>query len=912
VNLSPRLKSFFSALLFRGRMERDMVREWQFHLEARVDDLVARGLSHAEAERLARLEFGDRLRWQEWSRTARGLQFVDEVQLDLTFTVRQLARAPMFSLVAVITLALGIGANTAIFSVINAVLLRPLGYKNSDQLVRFIEHFPRPLGSSGGPLRVPGMDLVDLDTLRAHTQTFSRVAVIAPTTMVLTGWHDTFRLHGTQVSADAFPMLGVQALFGRTFDSTDYEAGVESVVVIGHAVWREHFGSDPDIIGRIIKLDGIERAIVGVMPPGFAFPDASFPNIPIQVFVPFAAPRLPPGAKASRPAFARVKEGVTLQAAAAEVNAIVPPSDNRSTIGPRFELVRVQDQLVGPVKPALLILAVAVGVVLLIACVNVANLLLARMAAREREFAVRLALGAGRGRLVRQVLTECVLLSLVGGIAGTGLAFGGVRLLRTLAVSLPRRDLGPHVGLPRLEEISIDEHALIFTMVIAILTGVAFGLAPALWHSTQRSMHVLRDGARSSSSGFDVFRRLRLQGVLIITEIALAMMLCICGGLLIHSFVKLTAMSPGYDLENVLTFQVTLPRRTYTPTEYTTATEIIAAALRADPGLHLAGYGMNLPIVSGRAGGLLRTTPEPLNQPPPLAAPSSERPLLTAVSRDFLPTLGVRLIEGRGFSERDGAGQPLVMLINRTVARSGLLGAQPIGARVYASGGTTPIEVIGIVDDMRMLELDPEPVAQVFVDIRQFPPSPVALRLSLVPHTLYYAVRSATTAAPAPTRIRALVRQMNPHTTVDNFATMQQLVSNSIARQRLYAVLLGLFAFVAAALAAIGIYGVIAYTVTRRTREIGIRMALGASRRHVMSLVLGQTLTLTAVGIILGVAGAAAVTWYLGSLLFGVSPLDPRTFVAVALVFGSIAALAASAPARRATSVEPVITLHDE
>jgi putative ABC transport system permease protein len=913
VRLIPRVRSFVSALLFRRRMEREIAQEWQFHVDTRVDDLMMGGLSRAEAEQRAHREFGDRLAWRESSRAVRGVQVIDEAQQDVTHALRQLLRAPMFTLVAVITVALGIGANTAIFSVINAVLLRPLGYKNSDRLVRFIENFPRPSGSSGAPFRVPGMDVADLETLRAHTQTLSHVAVIAPTTMILMGPDDTVRLQGTQVSAAAFPMLGVQALLGRTFDATDDKVAADPVVVLSHAVWRELFGSDPHIVGRFLTLDGTERAVVGVMPPGFALPDAAFPNISNQVWVPFAAPRLPPGAKASRPAIARVKEGITLEAAAAELNAILPaPGDNRPAIGPRFELVRVQDQLVAPVKSALLILAAAVGVVLLIACVNVANLLLARMAAREREFAVRLALGAGRGRLARQVLTESVLLSLIGGIAGTGVAFGGLRVIRTLAASLPRRDLGPNVSLPRLDEIGIDGSVLIFTMAVAILTGVVFGLAPALWHSTQRSMHVLRDGARSSSAGFDVFRRLRMQGVLVIAEIAMAMMLCIGGGLLMYSFAKLAAVNPGYDLEDVLTFQVTLPRRPYTPVQYTTMTEDIATGLRATPRLRLVGYAMDLPLVSGRSGQLLRTNAAPLSQPLPPAPPSSERPLITRVSRDFLSTLGVRLIEGRGLSERDGAEQPSVMLINRTVARSRLLGDHPVGTRVYAFGGTTPIEVIGIVDDMRMLELDPEPVAQAFVDVRQFPPSPAALRLSLVPSTLYYAVRSATGAAPSAPDIRALVRHVDPHTAIDNFATMQQLVSNSIARRRLFTVLLGVFALVAATLAAVGIYGVMAYTVTRRTREIGIRMALGASHRQVMSLVLRQTLTLTAVGIVLGVAGAAGVTRYLGSLLFGVSPLDPRTFFAVALVLGSIATLAASVPARRATRVEPLIALHEE
>jgi predicted permease len=882
------------------RRDADLEQELRLHLELAAEDERRRRGSHADAGRAAAIRSGGVSQTLEAMRDQRGLPWLDDLVRDVRYGVRILVKSPAFTLVSILSLAIGIGANTAIFSVINAVLLRPLGYKNSDRLVRFIQNIPRSSGASGA-LRLPGMDLVDLDTLRAHTQTLSHVSVIATTTMLLVGRNDTVRLPATQVSPAAFPMLGVPPLLGRTFDATDDEPGANPVVVISHGVWTDLFGSDPAIVGRTVRLDDAARAVVGVMPAGFTFPDAAFPNIAAQVWVPFSPPRLPPGAKASRPAIGRVRDGITLEAAAAELNAILPSPDNAPTATPRFELVRVQDMLVGPVKPALLILAAAVGVVLLIACVNVASLLLARMAARERETAVRMALGAGRGRLIRQVLTESVLLSLAGGAAGMVVAGGGLRILRTLAAVLPRRDLGPNMSLPRLDEIAIDRSVLIFTIVVAISTGIVFGLAPALWHSTSRSMRRL-----------DAFPRLRIQGVLVIAEIAMATTLCTGAALLIASFGKLMAVNPGYDLEDVLTFKVTLPRRPYTPAQYTALTEDIATGLRATAGLRSAGYAMNLPVVFGRFGGSLRTTAAPPTEPSSLSLASLEHPLITAVSYDFLPTLGVRLIEGRGFSERDGSGQPLVMVITRAVTRAGLLGDHPVGTRAYVSGANTPVEVIGVVDDIRMLELEQEPVAQVFVDSRQFPPSSVALRLSPAFNTLYYAVRPTMPAAVAPASIRAAVRRVDPQTTVDNFATMQQLVSNSIARRRLYTVLLGCFAVVAAALAAVGIYGVVAYSVARRTREIGIRMALGASSANVVGLVVDQTFRSTAIGIALGLAGAAAVTRYLGSLLFGVSPLDPRMFAAVAVMFGSIALIAASVPARRATRVEPLTALHVE
>ena len=844
-------------------------------------------------------------------REARGLQFFDELRQDAVYATRQLVGAPLFAIVAVVTLALGIGANTAIFSVINAVLLRPLPYQASDQLVRFIENFPAPRGSSGPPLRVPGMDLAELATLRAEARTLSHVAAFAPATMMLTRDDETIRVQAAQVSPNTFPMLGARALIGRTFEPREDTAAAAGVVVIGYGAWQRLFGGDPHVLGRVVTLDGTGRSVVGVMPRGFGFPDAQ-----TEFLLPFVPPTLSPGLRAARPAIARIKRGVTRQAAAAEVNSLLinlPEGRQLSSSAdgarpPRFELVGVQDMLVGPVRPALLVIAGAVGLILLIACVNVANLLLARMAARQREMAVRAALGAGRGRLVRQVLTESLLLALVAAGAGTGLAFGGVQVLRTFGTGLARRDLGPSMSLPRLDEVSIDGSVFVFALAVAVLTAVLFGSAPAIRLSAQRSMAALRESAGSPASGFDVFHRVRLQSVLVIAQIAMALTLFIGGGLLVRSFAKLSHIDPGYDLTDVLTFQITFPKGRYSAPRYTASAEEIAERLQSGLGLGAAGYTLVLPIVSGRAGQPLRLTREPPAEPPPmLSAVSPERPLLTAVSRDFPNVLGIRLVAGRGFGDNDRAGQPPVMLIDRIVARSGFLGENPIGRYVYGFG-TAPVEVIGVVENIRQLGLDQEPMAQVFVDLRQFPPSPRTIESS---PPIYYAIRTDSGSSSVE-RIRTVVRQFDPQATVDNVATMSQLVSNSIARPRLYAVLLGMFAGVAVLLAAIGIYGVMTYSVARRTREIGIRMALGAARADVIGLVVRQSLTLTAVGIALGLAGAAAVTRYLGGLLFGLTPLDPTTFVGAAVTFACVAALAASVPARRATRIDPLVALRHE
>src|SRR5438552_3443286 len=423
-------------------------------------------------------------------------------------------------------------------------------------------------------------------------------------------------------------------------------------------------------------------------------------------------------------------------------------------------------------------------------------------------------------------------------------------------------------------------------------------------------MNVLHDGSGSPSSGFEIFRRSRTKGLLIVAEIAMAMMLFVGGGLLMRSFVRLSNVDPGYDLNEVVTFRGVLLARRYSPVQFVAVAEDISARLQSASVLHAAGYATFLPMVKGRAATALRTTPpSPGQPPPPLAPPSPDRPVMTSVSRDFLSAVGIHLIAGRGFTEADRAGQPRVMLISQTVARSGFLGENPLGTHVYLGGGD-PIEIVGIVEDIRQFGLDGDPVAQVFVDFRQFPPSAISLSLGRFP--LSYAVRTGDRSSAVIASIRAMVRQVEPDATVDDIATMQQLVSDSISRPRFYAVLLGVFAVVAVTLAAVGIYGVMAYSVTRRTREIGIRMALGAARADVLSLVLGQTLVLTVVGITLGLAGAAAFSRYLAGMLFGLTPLDPTTFIAVALMFGAVAICAALVPARRATNVDPLIALRYE
>jgi putative ABC transport system permease protein len=879
--------------------EPELARELASHLTLLEDDFERRGMTPEEARLAARRAFGGVEQAKERQRDARSFAWLDDLRWDLAYSVRSLRKTPGFTAIVVLTLALGIGATTAIFSVVHAVLMNPLPFERSEQLVRLWEHVAAAETPNGMARRVDGLEVRELLDLRARSRALSHVAAYGFALVTIPGTADSARLALAPVSAAAFPMLGVQPRLGRWFAPADEQSG-ERIIILSDRAWLRYFSRDPHVLGKTIRFNGnrfssgvvlgADYAIVGVMPAGF-----HFPNEDTQFWIPL---RLAPPAN-GRPRImqmiARLADGASPDDAAAEVGAIVGRTGRR-----RFEVVRLQDELVAPVRSALLVLTAAVGLTFLIACGNVANLLLMRTAARRHEIGVRTALGAGRGRLIRQALTESALLAMLGGVAGTAFAAAGVRLFRLLATNMPRVDLGYGAAFPRLDAIEIDAPVLAFALAVSAVTGLAFGLAPAVRQSRTADVEVLRGATGTSRRGFGGV--VTGQGVLVSVEIALATVLFIGGGLMMRGFVQLARVDPGYTVTNVLTFQVSLPGAERPPAQLRMLAEDLVTRLRSVHGVAAAAYGNQLPMVKLRdtAGGLWRTAD-------PARPPTPSGPDARLVSRDYLDVMGIRVVAGRGFGENDRAGQPRVLLINQALARADLFSGPKLGQTVYIGRDPAPWQIVGIVEDVRQFGLDRDPEPQFFADVRQWSDTG-----PLFPAGAYYVVRTAANPLAIITDLRAIVQQMNGQAALDNVATMEQVVSNSLNRPRLYAVLLGIFAGVAVSLAAAGIYGVMAYSVTQRTREIGIRMALGARRLEVLRLVMRQSAVLTVVGLLVGLGGAIATTRYLESLLFGVTPLDPATFVAVPVMFASVAALASFIPARRATKVDPLLALRCE
>jgi putative ABC transport system permease protein len=815
---------------------------------------------------------------------------------DLRFAGRTLLKRPVLTIVAVLTLALGIGANTAIFSVVDSVLLAPLPFRDPDRLAVIWASNPELARQVGLPDKLPVSPGTFLDWKTAKS--FEKMAIVTADRLSLTGDGDPEQIAAADVSGELFQVLGTPALLGRTLLPEDDDKGKRTTILLSHEFWQRHFGGDRHVIGRTLHVDGLPLTVVGVMPAGFAFPRggemphgfgfAAQPDVWVpQAFTPER--RLSRGNR-GHVAIGLLKPGVSIAQAQAEMTEIsrrVEKAHPDSDSGWHNRVAPLRRELVGDIRPALLILLAAVGVVLLIACVNVASLLLAQAAARQKEIAVRTALGAGRGRMARQLLTESALLAATGGAAGLLLAVWG---LRAFTLWIPD-------DVPVSRHLTLDPRVLLFTLGVTLLTGLLAGLAPAFQMTRPDLAESLRDGTRAGSG---TARGNRTRGVLVIVETALAVVLVVCAGLLIRSFARVAHIDPGFRPEGVLTLQVPVSRVKYPDGAKRWA--FLSQALerlRALPGVTLAGTVSNLPLSGQEEIDDLIVEGEPR----PTTASATPLADLRQASPGYFEAMGIRLLRGRTFTGDDRAGAQGVAVVNETLARVHWPGADPIGKRIRF-GDPDPtkkpewLSVVGVVEDVRNSSLEGTPRPQAYLATPQdaFSDQFIVLRTNGDPKNLIAAARSA-------------IWSVDRDQPVAEVRAMTKVVSQAVAGRRFNMVLLGLFAGLALVLAAVGIYGVTAYSVAQRTREMGLRMALGAGRRTVLALVLREAGSLALAGLAAGLVLAFAATRVMASLLFGVGATDPITFGSVAAALALVSLFAAWVPGRRATQVDPMVAL---
>ncbi len=803
---------------------------------------------------------------------------------DIRYGVRMLAKNRIFTLVALLTLALGIGANTAIFSVVNAIVFRPLPYASPNQLVGvWTKDVQRP--GSQYPTSLP-----IFRDWEQQSQSFSGFAAYASNRFHVSGNEGPDEIRGLFATSNFFDVMGVRPVLGRALQSTDER---QYVVVLGDALWRRRFNADPNILGKTISLNSETYTIIGVMPPSFRFPapDVEVWGSLAPVYALASGEKSTVGDWINNRSLrgyrvvARLKDGVIMSQAQGEMNTIserLAKDYPDSSGGTGVVLVPLHTQIVGTYQKPLVILLVVVGFILLIACANVANLMMARTAARDREIAIRRAMGAGRFRLIRQLLTESVLLAVLGGTLGVLLATWGVQILLSFT---PKE-------IPRLEAVSVDRWALLFTFAVSIGTGVLFGLAPA-WHARNLSLNeTLREGGRGIAGQARV-RRMR--GLLVVSEIALAVILLVGAGLMLKSFQRLSDVDPGFNPDHLLTMSVALQFINYQDAAKQVAFfQTALERVRALPGVVAAGASTSLPpiYIQNSNGFTIEGRPEQPGTVPPSA-------IYIPATPGFIEALQLPLVAGRTITDADTAQAPGVVVINKTLATRFFPNEDPVGKRMTTGGIQRTI--VGVVGDAKYQGLGLEAGPQTYVPHAQspFPGMRVIVRTSTDPLSLVGAVRS---------QIQSVDSEEGP----TRFATMEQLVSESVSQPRFNAFLIGLFAVLAFILSAIGIYGVVNYEVTQRTGEIGIRMALGAKSADVLRLILRQGLVLTVAGLLAGVAGAFALTRFLSGLLFEVKPTDPMTYVVVSVLLGVVALAACLIPARRATKVDPLVALRYE
>jgi len=869
--------SWWRRLLKRDQMEEQLDRELQFHLERQVAAKIRDGMTDAEARRGARLEFGGLDQVKEECRDARGTRWLETLLQDMRFALRTLRRSPAFALVAVLTLALGVGANTAIFTVVNGVLLRPLPFPEPERLY-LVSYLPR----NNPFLTAPGLADRTYLEFRRQDRVFERLTTYSSNAVTLTGAGDPVRIPAAAVTPGFFQVLRENPALGRAFLSGEDQADRAGVAVLSHKLWRSQFAGDPRILGRTITLDGVAHNIIGVMPPEFGYPGN------VEIWTPLAV-EIDPHNSYTRPVIGRLKPGIPAQTAQAELETFarrLPLGPGESRGGFAARIIPLKDSVVGNIRSSLLVFAGAVAFVLLIACANFANLLLIRAAGRRQEISVRAALGAGRWRLIRQLLTESALVALAGGAGGTLLAAVGVPALLALA---------PAGKIPRIEEIRMDAWVLLFTAAISLFTGVVFGLAPALGATGRELRHSLSGSGRTSTGRHGGFR-----SALVVSEISLALVLVAGAGLMLKSFLRIRAVNPGFHPGNVLTMTVELPESAYhTAAQMQAFHQRTLEKLSSLPEVLAAGAVNWLPLGEWWVKGDFRLEG---------GRHSQYNVLKPAVSPGYFRTIGIRMLSGRDFTDRDSATAPGVAIVSQMVAKQLWPGEDPIGKRISMEDEPKAgdwLTIVGVVDDIRQQGLTEDPEPAIYQPFTQVP------RTFFLGH-MTFAVRTASNPQRMTSAVRSVLRSLDKNQPVDSISTMEDRVIATTTEPRFQTRLLAVFAMLALALAAIGVYGVLAYSVSERTHEIGIRMALGAGTGEVMGMVLRNSLMLAAAGVTLGIAGALIVTRVLGRFLFEVKPTDPGIFAVVALLLSAIALLAGCAPARRATKVDPVVALRFE
>ncbi len=881
----PEIRRRLASLPLAPTREAAIVEELAQHLDEHYAELLTSGMSEADAYRQVRAELHDGgllthgLQRVERSAnpepivlgTNRRTNMIADLWQDLRYGARMLLKQPGFSLIAMLTLALGIGANTAMFSVVNAVLLRPVPFPEPERLMLLVD--------GKAPANFAGADVRDL---ALQNRSFAQLGAYTIATFNLAGGSVPEHVNGARVSAGLLPTLGVQPLYGRNLTAEEDREGGAKVVLLGHGVWQRQFGADPNVVGRAISLDEQSYTVIGVLPPGLNFPSDKELFVPLALsardltsyFTPFFITLT-----------ARLMPGVTRPQADAELATIIKPGEK----GPRFQRLRVmglQEALLGDARTMMLVLLGAVGFVVLIACANLANLLLTAAARRQKEIAVRLSLGASRNRVVRQFLTESLLLAGLGGVAGLLLAAGGMTLINALLPST----------IPRNGEIGVDGRVLAFTCALTVLAGLLFGTLPALRASQTALTEALKAGSPTLGGSFGAHR---LRALLVVSQVALTVVLLTGAGLLIKSFVRLQQTRLGFRPERLLTARISLPRSAYsTPQQRLSFADRLLEETRKQPGMQEAALTSFLPFATGNhMFGILMNGQKIEERRPGMPMAN-----LRAVSPDYFRVLGIPLRTGREFSGADHERAPLVAVINETMAKRYWPNANPIGQRINETiDERNWREIVGIVGSVQHLARGEEPKPEMFVPLSQAPPT-----------NLNVAVRTQVEQASFEATLRRSVTAIDANLPVFEVRTMEERLFESVAQPRFRTVLLGVFAALALLMAVVGLYAVMAVSVAQRTHELGIRIALGAQRRDVIGLVLRQGIKLVSLGIVIGLAGAWALTRVLATLLYEVKPTDPLTFVTVPVLLIAVAILACWLPARQAASVDPLTALRNE